>query len=114
MSTIVQLIQEGSQGFLEGAVADPGKRKGGFQTNQRAVQVVKIVHARELFGGMSSGINFEKYDDIPVEATGESPPKPIYEFSDCKLSEVITENIKVCQYIACTFFYLSIQFLVYM
>ncbi len=46
---------------------------------------------------MSSGINFEKYDDIPVEATGESPPKPIYEFSDAKLSEVITENIKVCQ-----------------
>ncbi|XP_064393853.1 ATP-dependent RNA helicase DDX3X-like [Halichondria panicea] len=53
---------------------------------------------RELFGGMSSGINFEKYDDIPVEATGESPPKPIYEFSDCKLSEVITENIKLAQY----------------
>lgn len=66
---------------------------------------------RELFGGMSSGINFEKYDDIPVEATGESPPKPIYEFSDCKLSEVITENIKVFQL---AHFYLSIQFLVYM
>lgn len=45
---------------------------------------------------MSTGINFEKYDDIPVEATGESPPKPIKEFLDCKLSEIICENIKVC------------------
>lgn len=50
---------------------------------------------RELFGGVSTGINFEKYDDIPVEATGESPPKPISEFADCNLSEIISENIKV-------------------
>ena len=50
---------------------------------------------------MSTGINFEKYDDIPVEATGESPPKPITYFSDCKLSEIIGENIKVCQQCVC-------------
>ena len=31
----------------------------------------------ELFAGGSSGINFEKYYDIPVEMTGENCPTPI-------------------------------------
>lgn len=47
---------------------------------------------------MSTGINFQKYDDIPVEATGESPPKSITDFSDCKLSEIIAENIRLAEY----------------
>ena len=32
---------------------------------------------RELFGGHNSGINFDKYDDIPVEATGSEAPQAI-------------------------------------
>lgn len=32
---------------------------------------------RELFSGGNTGINFEKYDDIPVEATGLNCPGPI-------------------------------------
>ena len=32
---------------------------------------------RELFGNAHTGINFEKYDDIPVEATGEDTPTHI-------------------------------------
>ena len=32
---------------------------------------------RELFGGGHTGINFDKYEDIPVEATGDSAPKNI-------------------------------------
>ncbi len=34
---------------------------------------------RELFGGATSGINFDKYEDIPVEATGEDCPPHINE-----------------------------------
>ena len=34
---------------------------------------------RELFGGATSGINFDKYEDIPVEATGEDCPNHINE-----------------------------------
>lgn len=33
--------------------------------------------SRELFGGHNTGINFEKYDDIPVEATGQDCPQNI-------------------------------------
>lgn len=31
----------------------------------------------ELFGNRSTGINFNKYEDIPVEATGEDVPPHI-------------------------------------
>lgn len=31
----------------------------------------------ELFSGSNTGINFEKYDDIPVEATGQNCPQHI-------------------------------------
>ncbi|CAG0899665.1 unnamed protein product [Cyprideis torosa] len=32
---------------------------------------------RELFSEANTGINFEKYNDIPVDATGEDVPQPI-------------------------------------
>lgn len=34
-------------------------------------------YSRELFSGGNTGINFEKYDDIPVEATGNNCPPHI-------------------------------------
>ena len=41
---------------------------------------------KELFkSGQNSGINFEKYDDIPAESTGEDPPSAVDTFEDCEL-----------------------------
>ncbi|MCL4117815.1 UNVERIFIED_CONTAM: hypothetical protein GTU68_054804, partial [Idotea baltica] len=53
---------------------------------------------QELFSQSNSGINFDKYDDIPVEATGENVPPPINSFSDIKLTEVIRNNIALTRY----------------
>lgn len=53
---------------------------------------------RELFGGTNTGINFDKYEDIPVEASGNDPPKHIEKFSDCQLSEIIQLNIELAHY----------------
>lgn len=36
------------------------------------------------------GINFDKYEHIPVTLTGNDPPKPITEFSDANLNIVRT------------------------
>jgi ATP-dependent RNA helicase DDX3X len=36
-----------------------------------------VIFSRELFGIGCTGINFDKYEDIPVEATGEDCPKNI-------------------------------------
>ncbi|KAK3095345.1 hypothetical protein FSP39_013504, partial [Pinctada imbricata] len=52
----------------------------------------------ELFGGGNTGINFDKYEDIPVEATGDSAPKNIETFEDCNLGEIIRNNIVLSRY----------------
>lgn len=46
----------------------------------------------------NSGINFDKYDDIPVEATGDDVPVAINTFADIKLTEIIKMNIALARY----------------
>ena len=59
---------------------------------------------KELFGEpddpskQHTGINFEKYDDIPVEATGAGVPDPITTFGDSPLDPVLLENITYARY----------------
>eukprot|EP01137_Pigoraptor_chileana_P025979 Opistho-2@96294 len=53
---------------------------------------------KELFAGNATGINFDKYEDIPVEATGRDCPKNIETFDDCDLGELVAENIKLANY----------------
>ena len=48
--------------------------------------------------GISSGINFEKYKDIPVKTTGDSCPPKIASFSDVHLTELLMENITKSHY----------------
>ncbi|KAL2087483.1 hypothetical protein ACEWY4_016311 [Coilia grayii] len=52
----------------------------------------------ELFAGGNTGINFEKYDDIPVEATGHNSPSPIDSFQDVEMGEIIMGNIALSRY----------------
>ncbi|KAJ1942676.1 ATP-dependent RNA helicase ded1, partial [Linderina pennispora] len=58
----------------------------------------------ELFGSpddperMHTGINFEKYDDIPVEASGKDVPEPITSFDEADLDPLLLENIKLSGY----------------
>ncbi|XP_077199010.1 ATP-dependent RNA helicase DDX3X isoform X4 [Paroedura picta] len=53
---------------------------------------------QELFAGGNTGINFEKYDDIPVEATGSNCPPHIESFSDVDMGEIIMGNIELTRY----------------
>lgn len=53
---------------------------------------------RELFGSNHTGINFEKYEDIPVEATGDSCPSHIVNFDEVNFTEIIKLNIKLSNY----------------
>ncbi len=45
-----------------------------------------------------SGINFDKYADIPVEATGQGVPEPVTEFTCPPIDPVLLENIKLARY----------------
>nr|XP_017500275.2 ATP-dependent RNA helicase DDX3X-like [Manis javanica] len=53
---------------------------------------------QELFSGRDTGINFEKYDDIPVEATGNNCPPHIESFNDVEMGEIIMGNIELTCY----------------
>ncbi|EIM86524.1 DEAD-domain-containing protein [Stereum hirsutum FP-91666 SS1] len=60
---------------------------------------------KELFGDnvadpskQHTGINFEKYDDIPVEATGAGVPDPVNSFTSPPLDPVLLENIGYAHY----------------
>lgn len=52
----------------------------------------------EMFGTGNSGINFDKYEDIPVEATGNEVPQHINTFDDVKLTDIIRSNITLARY----------------
>ncbi|KAF9313198.1 DEAD-box ATP-dependent RNA helicase [Podila horticola] len=60
---------------------------------------------RELYGTeedkdrLSTGINFEKYDDIPVEASGSNVPDPVLTFTSPPLDPLLLENIELSKYI---------------
>ena len=52
------------------------------------------VVAEELFKlGISSGINFVKYENIPVSVTGENTPAPLEAFSSAGLRPMLMENV---------------------
>lgn len=59
---------------------------------------------RELFGvpndpsKQHTGINFEKYDDIPVEASGTGVPEPVITFTNPPLDEHLLGNIELAGY----------------
>ncbi|XP_061841186.1 ATP-dependent RNA helicase DDX3X-like isoform X1 [Nerophis lumbriciformis] len=52
----------------------------------------------ELFSASNTGINFEKYDDIPVEATGQNCPHHIESFQDIDMGEIVMGNIGLSRY----------------
>jgi len=48
--------------------------------------------------GITVGINFEKYEAIPVEVTGENAPQKIGKFEEANLRPLLLENIKKSSY----------------
>jgi ATP-dependent RNA helicase DDX3X len=46
----------------------------------------------------NTGINFDKYDEIPVETSGHNCPPPIQSFADAPLDPLMLENIALANY----------------
>lgn len=75
-------------------------------TFKNGVQIPAARNARlerELYGTedkerTNTGINFEKYDDIPVEASGTKVPEPILSFTSPPLDPLLLENIELAKY----------------
>jgi hypothetical protein len=52
----------------------------------------------KVFGTVNTGINFDKYEDIRVEATGKDVPEHISSFDDTKLTKIVRANVKSMGY----------------
>jgi len=52
----------------------------------------------DLFSQPNTGINFDKYDDIPVEASGNDCPEPLEKFSEGNLDSIVFRNIELSGY----------------
>ena len=48
--------------------------------------------------GQTTGINFDKYDDIPIEVSGENIPDPIDAYSEDTIGADLFRNTQLCGY----------------
>nr|GLL32560.1 DEAD-box ATP-dependent RNA helicase 37-like [Ipomoea trifida] len=47
----------------------------------------------------NSGINFDAYEDIPVETSGDNVPPPVNTFAEIDLGDAVNNNIRRCKYV---------------
>ncbi|XP_052173009.1 DEAD-box ATP-dependent RNA helicase 37-like isoform X2 [Diospyros lotus] len=47
----------------------------------------------------NSGINFDAYEDIPVDTSGENVPPPVNTFAEIDLGDALNLNIQRCKYV---------------
>jgi len=65
---------------------DPSQNRSPFETNGEKVENGVVA-------------NFEAYESIPVEATGENVPPPVNLFAETELHEDLKNNIQRCKYV---------------
>ncbi|CAE6377447.1 unnamed protein product [Rhizoctonia solani] len=84
-----------------------GRRNDGYgywKDGKHVVATSNPAMERELYGEADdplkqhTGINFDKYEDIPVEATGAGVPEPVNQFTNPPLDPVLLENIQYSRY----------------
>ncbi|TVY56097.1 ATP-dependent RNA helicase ded1 [Lachnellula cervina] len=87
-----------------GGSAPRGGGDGRWADGKHIPGPVNLRVERELFGvpddpsKQQTGINFEKYDDIPVEASGQNVPEPTTKFTNPPLDDHLLKNIELAHY----------------
>ena len=75
----------------------PRRNERGFHGDMRSDKRTE----RELFeqeNQQTTGINFDNYDNIPVETSGNEIPEPIDVYSEDTIGEDLTRNATLCGY----------------
>jgi len=87
-----------------GGTSSRGSGDGSWANGKHVAGPANARVERELFGVLDdpskqqTGINFEKYDDIPVEASGQNVPEPVLTFTNPPLDDHLISNIKLAHY----------------
>jgi len=70
----------------------------GDNSDKLAADGVMPETEEDLFKNITTGINFAKYQDIPVSITGNDAPQPIVSFDTAGLADLVVANIKRANY----------------
>ncbi|KAM3525860.1 hypothetical protein NHJ13051_003752 [Beauveria bassiana] len=95
---------DGGHGAGGGGYATRGSGDGQWRDGKHVPGPSNPRVERELFGTADdpskqhTGINFQKYDDIPVEASGHDVPEPVHQFTCPPLDEHLCQNIELARY----------------
>ncbi|NP_001347914.1 putative DEAD-box ATP-dependent RNA helicase family protein isoform X1 [Zea mays] len=76
-------------------------RPGGWDRRDREPDPFAKAEAEEIdFDGQeNTGINFDAYEDIPVETSGHDVPAPVNTFAEIDLGDALNDNIRRCKYV---------------
>ena len=94
----------GNTGFRSTPAVGVGSGDGKWIEGKHVPGPANARIERELFGvandptKQQTGINFEKYDEIPVEATGTNVPEPVTAFTKPPLDDHLLTNIELAGY----------------
>ncbi|KAK4453101.1 P-loop containing nucleoside triphosphate hydrolase protein [Podospora aff. communis PSN243] len=94
----------GGAGAGGGGYTARGSGDGQWRDGKHIIGPANPRVERELFGTADdpskqhTGINFEKYDDIPVTPSGRDPPEPVLTFSAPPLDAHLLTNIELARY----------------
>ncbi|KAG8367971.1 hypothetical protein BUALT_Bualt16G0128100 [Buddleja alternifolia] len=55
--------------------------------------------SEHAFSDENTGINFDAYEDIPVETNGDNVPPPVNTFAEIDLGDALNLNIRRCKYV---------------
>lgn len=91
----------GQEGHMVRDCEEPEKTRvvEGEDGTKREIYVPTETAEDQLFaGGISQGINFDKYEKIKVKCSGENAPAPIKSFESAGLRQILNDNIKKSGY----------------
>ncbi|KAJ8448114.1 hypothetical protein Cgig2_031838 [Carnegiea gigantea] len=95
----------GGGGGGRGGAAGWNNRGGGGWDRGREKEVNPFgndddVDSEQAFAEQeNSGINFDAYEDIPVETSGDNVPPPVNTFAEIDLGKELNANIRRCKYV---------------
>lgn len=95
----------GGYGGGRGGGAGWNNRGGGWDHRGRDREVNPFANdvddePEQAFGEQeNTGINFDAYEDIPVETSGDNVPPPVNTFADIDLGNELNANIRRCKYV---------------
>ncbi|KAL4351824.1 hypothetical protein GQ457_06G025250 [Hibiscus cannabinus] len=88
----------------DGSSSGRNNRSGGWDRREREVNPFvnddKVDDVKQGFREHENTvINFDAYEDIPVEISGENVPPPVNTFVEIDLGEMMNQNIRRCKYV---------------